>query len=140
MHNRPDIVHSVIILPRLPDGSVLLQLRDNQPGIVYPGTIGLFGGSVEAGETAAAAACRETTEELSLSLRPKEFKFLFDITLIIEEGLPIKRSVFGVNVEDVKNLTLREGQAIVVLKPKEALPANVNPPAIRILTEYRSLG
>ncbi len=42
----------------------LLQLRDNIPGINYPGHWGLFGGHLEPGETPAIAVERELIEEI----------------------------------------------------------------------------
>ncbi|NEP13427.1 MAG: NUDIX domain-containing protein [Symploca sp. SIO2C1] len=43
----------------------LLQLRDNIPGIVYPGCWGLFGGHLEAEEVPEVALKRELIEEIS---------------------------------------------------------------------------
>ncbi|NEQ67689.1 MAG: NUDIX domain-containing protein [Symploca sp. SIO2D2] len=43
----------------------LLQLRDNIPGIVYPGCWGLFGGHLEAGESPETAVMRELIEEIN---------------------------------------------------------------------------
>lgn len=45
-------------------GQFLLQLRDNIPGIIYPGHWGLFGGHLEPGETPAVAMKRELMEEI----------------------------------------------------------------------------
>src|ERR1700680_1541781 len=42
----------------------LLQLRDQKPGIFYPGHWGLFGGATEPGEPPEAAGAREIKEEL----------------------------------------------------------------------------
>lgn len=42
----------------------LMQLRDNIPGIFYPGHWGLFGGHVEPGETPDVAIERELLEEI----------------------------------------------------------------------------
>jgi len=42
----------------------LLQLRDDIPGIVFPGCWGFFGGHVEPGETPAVAVRRELVEEI----------------------------------------------------------------------------
>lgn len=43
---------------------VLMQLRDDTPGIVYPGHWGFFGGHLEPGETPEAALRRELQEEI----------------------------------------------------------------------------
>ena len=43
---------------------VLLQLRDFNPRIVYPGCWGFFGGAVEFGETPLQSAKRELSEEI----------------------------------------------------------------------------
>src|SRR4051794_19466903 len=46
-------------------GRLLLQLRDNIPGILYPGKITLFGGHREGDETFLECVVREIHEELS---------------------------------------------------------------------------
>ena len=43
----------------------LMQLRDNIPGIIYPGCWGFFGGHIDPGETPEAAVKRELIEEIS---------------------------------------------------------------------------
>ncbi len=53
---------------------LLLQLRDNRPDISYPNYWGLFGGSLDAGETPIQAIARELTEELSWT--PTQIKYL----------------------------------------------------------------
>jgi 8-oxo-dGTP diphosphatase len=45
-------------------GRWLIQLRDDVPGIVAPGTWGLFGGHLEPAETAAEGLRRELQEEI----------------------------------------------------------------------------
>lgn len=42
----------------------LMQLRDNIPGIIYPGCWGFFGGHLDPGETPEAAVIRELQEEI----------------------------------------------------------------------------
>jgi 8-oxo-dGTP diphosphatase len=50
----------------------LMQLRDNDPKILYPGYWGLFGGHIEAGETPAVAVVRELEEEIAYALTSVE--------------------------------------------------------------------
>ena len=54
---------AIAILHR--NGQFLLQLRDNIPGIIYPGHWGLFGGHLEPGESPAVAVERELLEEIA---------------------------------------------------------------------------
>ena len=55
---------SVSIVLTTPEDGVLLQLRDETPGIEYPGYWSLIGGRMEAGEDHTAAIRRELSEEL----------------------------------------------------------------------------
>jgi 8-oxo-dGTP diphosphatase len=55
-------------------GRFLLQQRDNVPGIVHPGKIGLFGGHREAGETYLQCIVQEVHEELTCYLPPERFE------------------------------------------------------------------
>lgn len=54
---------SAVILP-YQDTTILMQLRDNKQGILYPGHWGFFGGSIEPDETPLQCATRELYEEL----------------------------------------------------------------------------
>jgi 8-oxo-dGTP pyrophosphatase MutT (NUDIX family) len=55
-----------------PDGRYLMQLRDPKPEILLPDHWALFGGSVDAGESADQAIRRELTEELHFDARKVE--------------------------------------------------------------------
>ena len=50
------------------EGRVLLQLRDDRPGIAAPGKWSFFGGAVEPGETLEEAARREFREETGIAI------------------------------------------------------------------------
>ncbi len=56
---------AAVMLP-CQEGRVLMQLRDQKPGIAFPGHWGFFSGSLEPGETPLMAARRELGEELGL--------------------------------------------------------------------------
>jgi len=59
---------AVVILPWQND-RVLMQLRDDKPGIVYPGRWGFFGGSIESGESPIGSAKRELHEEIGYTTK-----------------------------------------------------------------------
>jgi 8-oxo-dGTP diphosphatase len=88
-------------------GRFLLQQRDNVPGIVHPGKIGLFGGHRERGETYLQCVVREVHEELSYFIPPERFEYLasYDATDVDADGDTIVHGEFfvvrGVPVEEV---------------------------------------
>ena len=57
-------VEVAIAILHTPD-RFLMQLRDNIPGIMYPGYWAFFGGHIDPGETPEAAVKRELLEEIS---------------------------------------------------------------------------
>ena len=61
MHTNPVEV-AIAILHQ--NDQFLMQLRDNVPGIVYPGHWGFFGGHLDPGESAEEAMWRELAEEI----------------------------------------------------------------------------
>jgi len=63
------IVCEVIVLNERRE--ILLQLRDDRPGLVGAGKWGLFGGTQESGETPLAAIKRELKEELDWETSPE---------------------------------------------------------------------
>ena len=88
-------------------GRFLLQQRDNVPGIVHPGKIGLFGGHREDGETYLQCIVREVHEELSYYLAPERFEYVgnYDATDIDPGGSTVIHGEFfvarGVPIERV---------------------------------------
>ena len=59
-----EFAHAVILV----DGAYVLQLRDNIPGIAYPGMWSLFGGALEPDENPEEGLRREILEELGVTL------------------------------------------------------------------------
>ncbi|MEH2301430.1 MAG: NUDIX hydrolase [Nostoc sp.] len=76
MNNQPIHVAIAILYQK---NKFLMQLRDNIPGILYPGYWGLFGGHIEADETPDLAVKREILEEIGYNLPSfVEFGCYFD--------------------------------------------------------------
>ncbi|MEH2117462.1 NUDIX hydrolase [Nostoc sp.] len=65
MNNQPIHVAIAILYQK---NKFLMQLRDNIPGILYPGYWGLFGGHIEPDETPNIAVKREILEEIGYNL------------------------------------------------------------------------
>lgn len=95
------------------DNKFLCQLRDDVPGIVYPGHWGLFGGHLEPGETPDVAVIREVIEEIGYTL-PSISKFgsYSDARVI--------RHVFHAPLTvELDRLILSEGWDMDLLRPEQ---------------------
>lgn len=109
-----------------PDGRYLMQLRDDIPGIWFPGHWGLFGGAVDDDETPLAAMHRELEEELGL--RQREISYFSQV--IFDLGDPeagFRRRYFyevPIAAEEIAGLSLNEGQAMRLFEPGEMLAAH----------------
>lgn len=107
------LLHHVAIAILYHQDQFLLQLRDNIPGIAYPGYWGLFGGHIELGETPANAMHRELLEEISY-VPP---------TLIEFDSYPgpqVVRHVYHAPLTvPVQDLVLREGWDLGLWTPAE---------------------
>ena len=57
---------------------ILLYLRDNKPGIPFPGHWDLIGGHIEDGETPEEALVREVKEEMNIELKNYSFFRKYD--------------------------------------------------------------
>jgi 8-oxo-dGTP diphosphatase len=101
-------------------GGLLLQQRDDIPGILYPGAIGLFGGHREGEETFLACAVREICEELSFYVPPERFEFLTEFEGKDPEnpGGTVHAKFFVVRGLRVRDLLVTEGQ-LLVAQPTE---------------------
>lgn len=82
----------------------LLQLRDDIPGILYPGHWGFFGGHIEPGEDADQGVRRELLEEIGYV--PPQLE-LFQRT---EDERVIRYFYQGALTVSVEQLELNEGQ------------------------------
>ena len=88
-----------------PNGEVLLRLRSDKPGLAFPNQWDTIGGAIEAGETHAEAAARETAEEIGIELRDAVYWRSFQSVVLLHiYGAPLERAA--------EELELTEGQRI----------------------------
>ena len=103
------------------DGRVLLQQRDDNPEIPYPGYWTFFGGALEAGETPDEAMRRELLEELELQL---PFTYWMDYICPVRSkpgGVTTRNYMYVARLDrPIETLTLHEGQALRLFTPQEA--------------------
>lgn len=86
------------------DDRFLLQLRDDNPNILYPGHWAFFGGHLEPGETPDTAVYRELEEEIGFKA-PQLTKFQSYVT----EHQIIRHVYSGPLTVSLAELTLTEG-------------------------------
>lgn len=104
------------------DGALILQVRDDKPGITNPGFVSSFGGHIEPGEQPIDAAVREINEETNLNLNSNDLTFYkkarktkaihgedWDVYYFIAKDI------------DETGLKVYEGQGFVVVRNKQEL-------------------
>lgn len=105
------------------DGCYLLQLRDADRPIFFPGHWGLFGGGVEPGETALSAIRRELQEELALSVAAEDVHYFTHFTFDFGfSDSPVLSRVFyeiEISQEKFSQLHLSEGKEMRLFRPSE---------------------
>lgn len=97
-----------------PDRRLILQLRDDKPGIHYPGLITAFGGGAEPGETAEECALRELAEETGLRARAENLQRLGAVSKVDFRGHATASVFFLLRDVDPATLVITEGAAIVL--------------------------
>ncbi len=112
------------------EGRLLLQQRDDIPGILQPGKISLFGGHRENGETCLQCAVREIAEEISYPVPAERFELLLrydgaDIDL--EDGATgaLACEIYLVRDIPVNKLVITEG-ALLIVAPDDIARIDVN--------------
>ena len=122
-------------------GKFLLQLRDNIPGIIYPGYWGLFGGHIEPGETPGVAVERELLEEIGYT-PPGLLKFgCYSDSNVVRHVYHAPLTV------ELNQLVLNEGWDMSLLTPEQIRQGNsysaiahevrpLAPPTQKILLDF----
>lgn len=120
-----------------PDGRILCQLRDDKPGIKFPGYWSASpGGHVEPNEHPRDAIVRELLEEFEA--RVTNLKELITITEAGQDMLGIYHA-FSANLDmPVSEIRCHEGQRADFFDPSEALRLRLHPVSRKILLEFLS--
>jgi len=111
-----------------PDGSVLVQLRDDNPNIDYPNQWSTIGGLKEKYETSTIAALRELEEETGHRVVEGELRPLIEDTFEKPGGERVKRIVYLGPYDGKQQINTNEGQEIRFLSQGEleSLPNIIN--------------
>lgn len=112
---KPREIASAVLFDK--DGHVLLQQRDNFPGILFPGKVGLFGGHREGDETFLQCVVREIHEELSYYLPPERFESIASLSGpdIEVAGGKVKAEFCVVRDVPLENVKVTEGSLKMVI-------------------------
>src|SRR5262245_3750230 len=96
-------------------GRFLLQQRDNVPGILFPGKIGLFGGHREGNESFLECVVREVHEEISFFIPPERFEHLASYrgTDPYISGATLWRELYLTTDVPVERLRITEGSLLI---------------------------
>jgi 8-oxo-dGTP pyrophosphatase MutT (NUDIX family) len=115
------------------DGRVLLQLRDDKPGLTGAGKWGFFGGHLESGESPEEAFLREMHEELGW--RPRHFE-RYGTADLDSDGWHVISHGFAAHLDvRLDALTLGEGQAMQLFAP-DALPEGTAPSVQPVIAAF----
>lgn len=102
------------------EGKVIMQLRDDLPGIVNPGLISLFGGTIKSGESVEEGLKRELRDELELNLDDYIVEKMGVYTKTKElDGVDWVVHIFLIHGVIREELNLKEGKSIVCNYPYE---------------------
>ncbi|HQZ21383.1 MAG TPA: NUDIX domain-containing protein [Thermoflexales bacterium] len=100
-------------------GRVVLQLRDDKPGLIHANLYSFFGGAVEPGETPSVAALRELCEELSIPARADKLAFLWRMTTHQPQGV-FDLHVFHYRMGDeIRDVVVTEGQGMGLFRRED---------------------
>lgn len=99
------------------DGAVLLQHRDNKPGIFYPDYWGYPAGSVNEDEDYKDAAKRELKEETGYE--PEDIYGLADEIYTRSDGQKVNRHIYWTPYNNEQPIQCNEGQEMRFVKPEE---------------------
>jgi len=122
-------------------GRLLLQQRDDIPGILYPGMVGLFGGHREGNESFLECVVREVHEEVGYFVPPEQFEYLAErrgVDPAVEGGM-IYGLVFVARDIPSDKLVITEGSLLIISRDElSRIEPNLAPSARLALSALRN--
>lgn len=102
-------------------GRLILQQRDNIPGIYLPGRIGLFGGHREDSESFLRCVVREIQEEIGYFVAPDRFRYLASYAGFVDsDGDTAYGQIFVADNIPSDRLHVTEGSLLIVCRTELA--------------------
>jgi 8-oxo-dGTP pyrophosphatase MutT (NUDIX family) len=118
-------------------GSVLLQQRDKNPGIINPGMITTFGGTFEEGEEPMECVIRELKEETNLDPKAEDLLFYDTFEKTEPDGSDTEIYMFEFKIGSTEGLEIYEGEGYVEFNKEDDLSKyNLSELARKILSSY----
>jgi 8-oxo-dGTP pyrophosphatase MutT (NUDIX family) len=119
------------------EGEILLQQRDNKPGIVNPGFVTTFGGLNKDGESPLQGAIRELTEETNLIIKTSDLKFFRHFYKTETDGTKTKVNIFILRNVSKEKLEIYEGKSYYPIRKDDNLDKiNLSSTAKKVLQAY----
>lgn len=123
------------VLLKTADNKLILQQRDNKPGITNPGMIAIFGGTAKKGETPIDCAKREIAEEVNLTVNDKDLKPLGVYKVDVPNVGKVESHIYLVENVKEKDLHLNEGKSLFILDPDKNMAKLNLTPVCRLVLE-----
>ena len=96
------------------DGLLFFQQRDDIPGLLYAGMVGLFGGHREGDESSLQCVRREVLEETGITLAPSQFAPLVAFSVAYPAGGGVKGDFYVVRDFPIASAVVTEGTGLVI--------------------------
>ena len=111
------MIHGASVVVVRKDGAVLMQHRDNKPGIFWPDYWYYPAGTVDKGENFKVVAIRELKEEINYT--PNQVHPLVDEIYARSDGEKVNRHIFWTIYDNLQEIICNEGADMRFVKPNE---------------------
>lgn len=128
-----------VLLVETSGDRLIMQQRDNKPGVYNPGMISAFGGSVEKDESNREAAVRELHEETNIKFSDTDLVYFKTIFQPLNDGTNRWVTYYTLKNVSLEGLEIYEGEGYKLIDPLDNQHENLTPPARKIVELYASM-